>query len=75
MKCPKCKSRQLVEIELSIAGEQVVLKSCSACDVRWWEGDGASLPLSSLLDLAATTRRRRAEAGQYDRSYEPARCA
>ena len=57
MKCPRCRSRQLVEIALFIAGEHVVLKSCSACDVRWWEGDGARLPLPNLLDLAATTRR------------------
>ena len=57
MKCPRCRSRQLVEIALFIAGEHVVLRSCSACDVRWWEGDGARLPLPNLLDLAATTRR------------------
>jgi hypothetical protein len=57
MKCPRCRSRQLVMIEMSVAGEHVVLNSCSACDVRWWEGDGERLPLADLLDLAAVPRR------------------
>jgi len=38
---------------MSISGSDVVLRSCSACDVRWWEGDGESLPLRSLIQLAS----------------------
>ncbi len=57
MKCPRCRSRELVTIEMSVAGEHVVLNSCSACDVRWWEGDGERLPLADLLDLAAAPKR------------------
>ena len=39
---------------MSISGSDVVLRSCSACDVRWWEGDGEQMPLNSLLELAGT---------------------
>jgi hypothetical protein len=46
-----------VTIEMCVAGEQLVLKSCSACDVRWWEGAGQRLPLSDVLELAAIPRR------------------
>ena len=56
VKCPRCRSRELVVIEMSVAGEHVVLNSCSACDVRWWEGDGERMPLADLLDLAAVPR-------------------
>lgn len=56
MLCPKCESRQMVEIALSVAGERVTMKSCSACDLRWWEGYRGRVPLSDLLDLAAKER-------------------
>lgn len=56
VKCPQCASRQMVEISLSISGERVTLKSCSACDLRWWEGYHGRLPLTYLLDLAARER-------------------
>jgi hypothetical protein len=41
---------------MSVAGENVVLKSCSACDVRWWEGAGQRLELSGVLELAANQK-------------------
>jgi phage FluMu protein Com len=56
VKCPRCRSRQLVTIEMTVAGEHLVLNSCSACDVRWWEGDGQRLGLSDVLELASIPR-------------------
>lgn len=53
MQCPKCKSRQMVEISLSVAGERVTLRSCSACDLRWWEGYHGKVALAQVLELAA----------------------
>lgn len=53
VQCPQCESRQMVEISLSVAGERVTLKSCSSCDLRWWEGYDGMLPLAELLHLAA----------------------
>ena len=56
MQCPKCESRQMVEIALSVGGQRVTLRSCSSCDLRWWEGYEGKLPLERLLDLAARDR-------------------
>lgn len=46
----------MVEISLAVAGERVTLKSCSTCDLRWWEGYQGKLSLSYLLQLAARER-------------------
>ena len=46
----------MVEISLSVAGERVTLKSCSACDLRWWEGYQGKLPLADVLARAARER-------------------
>jgi len=54
--CPRCQSRRMVEIAMSLAGEPVTLRSCSACDLRWWEGYDGRLPLTGLLELAARKR-------------------
>ena len=51
--CPRCKTRQLVVIEMAVAGAPVSLRSCSACEVRWWQGGEGRLALDGLLDLAA----------------------
>ena len=56
MQCPQCQSRQMVEISLSVSGERVTLKSCSSCDLRWWEGYHGQVPLAQLLQLAAEGR-------------------
>ena len=46
----------MVEIGLQVAGERVTMRSCSACDLRWWEGYDGRVELSDLLDLAARQR-------------------
>ena len=56
VQCPQCQSRQMVEISLSVSGERVTLKSCSSCDLRWWEGYDGQVPLAQLLQLAARER-------------------
>ncbi len=53
MRCPQCQARHMVEIAMSIGGQQVTLRSCSFCDLRWWEGYQGKMALSGLLDLAA----------------------
>lgn len=53
MKCPKCRTRSLVVIQMKVAGEPVVLRSCSYCDTRWWESLDGSLSLSSVLEMVA----------------------
>jgi hypothetical protein len=53
MKCPACRTRQLVVIELQVGGEPVSLHTCSHCDRRWWQGMDGSLTLTTVLELAA----------------------
>lgn len=53
MKCPVCRTHRMVVITLRLAGEPVVLRSCSSCDLRSWEGLDGRLPLDSVLELAA----------------------
>jgi len=52
MRCPQCRSRELVEIAMSIGGSAVTFRSCSPCDVRWWQDEAGPLQLDQLLDVA-----------------------
>jgi transcriptional regulator NrdR family protein len=56
MKCPNCQTRELVVIEMNVSGERVALRSCSSCDLRWWETREGMLSLANVLDLATIGR-------------------
>jgi transcriptional regulator NrdR family protein len=53
MKCPECRTHDLMVIEMRVAGEPVTLRSCSSCGRRWWDGMEGPLDLPSILALAA----------------------
>ena len=53
MTCPHCHSRDLVEIRMQLHAETVTMHSCQACERRWWDRDGRSVGLRSVLDLVA----------------------
>jgi hypothetical protein len=55
MKCPVCRDHHLVEIKLKLRGEELVLRSCSVCDLRTWEGLDGRMSLSSVLALAGVS--------------------
>jgi len=55
MKCPVCRTHDLVVIRMKVRGETVVLRTCSACDLRSWEGLDGELGLDSVLGLAAAS--------------------
>jgi hypothetical protein len=55
MKCPNCKTRELVVIEMVVRDEPVALNSCSPCDLRWWQARHGALSLAGVLRLAATS--------------------
>lgn len=53
MMCPTCRSGALVAIGLELGGQRVTMRSCSQCEMRWWEKDGERMGLPSVLELAA----------------------
>jgi transposase-like protein len=53
MTCPYCRSRDVVEISMELRSEKVTMHSCPACERRWWDRDGQSVGLGSVLDLVA----------------------
>ncbi|MGH9076815.1 MAG: hypothetical protein ACRDY0_05080 [Acidimicrobiales bacterium] len=53
MKCPRCRTRQMVVIQLQLGGEAVWMHSCSACDLRWWQGSAGTLALDGVLSRVA----------------------
>ena len=59
-RCPGC-AGSLVEITLSIDGDDVTMRSCSTCDRRSWHRGGLSLPLAGVLAAAGRRASHRAE--------------
>lgn len=56
MVCPRCEISRLVEIALTLRDRPVVMRSCSDCGIEWSAGDGESLGLRGVLELAASGR-------------------
>lgn len=53
VKCPACRTKNLVVIDIQIKGEPVTMLSCSNCDRRWWQGLEGALSLDSVLGIAS----------------------
>lgn len=56
MTCPRCKASRLVEIGVTVGERQLTMRSCSACDSRWWDSDGKALALPGVIELATARR-------------------
>ena len=56
MDCPSCRTRQVVQIGVTLRGAPLTLTACSACDLRWWERDGTVVGLQQVFALAAPDR-------------------
>lgn len=52
MRCPVC-SRHMVEITMQVDGKELLLRSCSNCDTKWWEKDGEQVELPGVLETAS----------------------
>jgi transposase-like protein len=59
MTCPLCNIARLVTISMNVNNRQLTMYSCSRCETKWWEADGANVGLSTVLTAAqgATNRR------------------
>lgn len=53
MLCPNCRSARLVEIAMNLHDHSVTLHSCPSCEQRWWDREGQTIGLRSVLDLVA----------------------
>lgn len=52
LRCPKCESQNVININLTMEEGPVSFYSCHACEHRWWNKDGEPLDLPDILDLA-----------------------
>jgi len=43
----------LVEIAMTLRDQWVTLHSCPSCEQRWWDKDGQTVGLRSVIDLVA----------------------
>ncbi|HEY2812318.1 MAG TPA: hypothetical protein VGJ03_02520 [Acidimicrobiales bacterium] len=46
--CPRCRGR-LVTIALPLDGRDLVMQSCSRCDLRLWQDRGEEVELTEVL--------------------------
>lgn len=47
-RCPRC-DRVMVEITITLEGEDVTMQSCSACDHRAWAREGEAIEIDGVL--------------------------
>lgn len=52
-RCSSCGSEELLTVTFDAEGTQVLFRVCAHCEARWWERDGATLDLPSVLPLVA----------------------
>lgn len=57
-RCSGC-GRAFVEITIDVGGEDVVMRSCSNCDIRSWHGPSGELALDGVLAGINANRARR----------------
>jgi len=56
-RCEQC-GGDLVEIELTVDGRDLVMSSCSTCDTRTWRSDGEEVEFDGVIaDLSSSDRR------------------
>ena len=46
--CPRCRG-PLVAIEITLSGKDLLMQSCSKCDVRFWSARGEDVDLTDVL--------------------------
>jgi formate dehydrogenase maturation protein FdhE len=52
--CPACGSNEIMALSMLVAESALRFTCCIACEHRWWEREGTSIPLDSVLSLVAT---------------------
>jgi DNA polymerase III alpha subunit (gram-positive type) len=49
--CPTCKQGDLITISMAVSDRDLTFTTCHLCEAKWWERDGALVPLTSIIDL------------------------
>lgn len=52
-RCPSCGSREVLTLDMVVRDSGLRFTCCAACESRWWQKEGASIPLRSVLELVA----------------------
>lgn len=53
LECPRCGSRNVININMQVEKGPVAFYSCHACDKRWWHDEaGNPIDLPQVLDRA-----------------------
>jgi DNA-directed RNA polymerase subunit M/transcription elongation factor TFIIS len=48
-RCPNCGSDDVVSISMNVEEAEVEFRACHRCEHRWWEQDGRSVSLQTVL--------------------------
>ncbi len=49
--CPNCRQGDLITISMAVSERDLTFTTCHFCEAKWWQEDGAQVPLSSVIDL------------------------
>jgi transcription elongation factor Elf1 len=52
--CPTCGSEEILILSMIVAESDLRFTCCVACENRWWEREGRSIPLDSVLEIVST---------------------
>jgi hypothetical protein len=52
MGCSTCGKQELVEIRMTVGGEELMFRRCGRCESQGWEGTGGAVSLTHVLDRA-----------------------
>lgn len=52
MRCATCSKPELVEIRMTVAGEDLVFRRCGRCENQEWAGASGAVALHHVLELA-----------------------
>ncbi|HZJ27594.1 MAG TPA: hypothetical protein VFF40_11395 [Acidimicrobiia bacterium] len=50
MGCKTCGKQDLVEIQMTVGGEELMFRRCGNCETQRWDGADGSISLSHVLD-------------------------
>jgi len=53
VRCPGCGSEEVLSLTMVVRDTDLRFTCCVSCESRWWEKDGRSVALPSVLGLVA----------------------